>query len=84
MQGEHLGPAGHIHNQKGPKRGETAERTADADTKQKERKAARDPPTPHLGRKGGVDEGGRAVVEPRERPEPLVRAGRYGITSRGL
>ena len=34
--------------------GNTAERTADADTKHAEQKTIREPPTPHPGRKGGV------------------------------
>ena len=42
------------HIKKDP-RGGTAVRTTDADTKQERQKPARGPPTPNLGRKGGVE-----------------------------
>ena len=54
---------------KGPKQGRTAERTADANTKQRKQKTARGPPTPRSGRKGEVEGGRLAVEEARELPE---------------
>ena len=50
-----LGPHSHIHHTKSPKLGNTAERTADPDTKREEQKIGREPPTPHPGRQGGVE-----------------------------
>ena len=47
----------HTNHTKGPRQGRTAEGTADANTKQKEQKTASGPPTPHPGRKGGVEGG---------------------------
>ena len=47
-------PSQTTHKQ-GPKRGSTAARTADADTKQWRQKTAGGPPTPNPGRKAGVE-----------------------------
>ena len=44
-----------VTHKPGPKRGWTAVKTADADTKQKRQKTARGPPTPNAGRKGRVE-----------------------------
>ena len=52
-------------HKQGSKRGRTAVRTADADTKQERQKTVRGPPTPNPGRKGGS---GPAVEEDRELP----------------
>ena len=49
-------------------RGDTAVRTDDAYPKLNEQKTANGPPTPHPGRKGGVEGGERADEEARERP----------------